>query len=106
MKSFTEYLNENKEIGFVVKVNGFIVNVIGLPSARAQELVIFEDNSIGEILTFDEDSIEVMVFSTATLKSRMKVSRTNLFLTIPVGDSLLGKSVNPFGEPLDPDQYI
>ncbi len=106
MKSFTEYLNEYKEIGFVLKVNGFIVFIVGLPSARVGELVIFEDNSIGEVMSFDGDYIEVMVFSRTALKSRTRVSRTDRFLTIPVGESLLGNVIDPFGASLNPDQYI
>ena len=106
MKAFTEYLNEYKEIGFVVKVNGFIVSIVGLPSVRVQELVIFEDNTIGEVLSFSSDGIEVMVFSISELKSRMRVSRTDHYLVIPVGEALLGKSIDPFGVPLNPDQYI
>lgn len=106
MKSFNEHLNEFKEIGFVFRVDGFIAYVIGLPSVKAQELVIFEDNSIGEVISFSGDSVQVMVFSKTNLRIRMKASRTNLFLTIPVGESLLGSAIDPFGVPLNPDSYI
>lgn len=106
MKSFNEYLTEHKEIGYVLKVNGFIVHIAGLPSVRVRELVVFEDNSIGEVLSFDGESIEVMVFSRVPLRARMRASRTDRTITIPVGDSLLGGTIDPFGLPLNSDQYI
>ncbi len=106
MKSFTDYLNEHREIGFVLRVNGIIAVVGGLPSVRVNELVIFEDNSVGEVLSFGADGIEVMVFSKTQLKVRMRVSRTDRSLTVSVGDSLLGASIDPFGAPLNAGQYL
>lgn len=106
MKSFNEYLTEHKEIGYILRVNGFIVHIAGLPSVRVGEIVIFEDNTIGEVLSFDTDNAEVMVFSRTPLRARMRVSRTDRSLTIPVGDSLLGMTINPFGAPLDSDKYV
>lgn len=106
MKSFNENLNEFNEVGFIYRMDGFIAYVIGLPSVKAQELVIFEDNSIGEVISFNGENVQVMVFSKATLRIRMRASRTNLFLTIPVGETLLGSCIDPFGVPLDPDSYI
>lgn len=106
MKTFNDYLTEHKEIGYILRVNGFIIYVAGLPSVRVGELVIFEDNNIGEVLSFNDDGIEVMVFSRAPLRARMRVTRTDRSLTIPVGESLLGMAVDPFGMPLNSDQYI
>mgnify|MGYP001579531491 CR=1 FL=1 len=106
MKSFTDYLNEHREIGFVSRVNGVIAYVAGLPSVRVRELVIFEDNSVGEVLSFDGDGIEVMVFSKTQLKAKMRVSRTDRSLTVSVGESLLGATIDPFGVPLNNDQYL
>jgi len=106
MNSFTQFLNEYKEIGYVWKVNGSVAYVVGLPSVRLNEVVIFEDDTLGEVLSFDSDSIEVMIFSKAPIKVRMRVSRTNRFLSMPVGDSLLGNAVDPFGRSLNPDKYI
>lgn len=106
MKAFNDYLADHKEIGYILRVNGFIVYIIGIPSVRVGELVIFEDNNIGEVLSFDGESVEVMVFSRVPLKARTRVSRTDRSLTIPVGESLLGMVIDPFGMPLNPDQYI
>lgn len=106
MKAFNDYLTEHKEIGYILRVNGFIVYVAGLPSVRVGELVVFEDNNFGEVLSFDGESIEVMVFLRTSLKARMRVSRTDQSLTIPVGESLLGMVIDPFGVPLDSDQYM
>lgn len=106
MKAFNDYLNEHKEIGYVLRVNGFIVYVAGLPTVRVGEVVIFEDNNIGEVISFNDESIEVMVFSRDPLKVRMRVSRTDRSLTIPVGESLLGMAIDPFGTPLNTDQYV
>lgn len=106
MKSFTDYLNEHREIGFVLRVNGIIAYVAGLPSVRVNELVIFEDNSVGEVLSFDGEGIEVMVFSKTQLKAKMRVSRTDRSLTVSVGDSLLGATIDPFGVPLNADKYL
>ncbi len=106
MKAFSEYLNEFKEIGFVLKINGFMVYAVGIPSVRVHELVIFEDNSIGEVMSFDGETIEIIVFSKNVLRSRMRVSRTDTFLTISAGESLLGLSIDPFGNPLNQTQYV
>ena len=106
IKSFTDHLNEHREIGFVLRVNGIIAVVGGLPSVRVNELVIFEDNSLGEVLSFGSDGIEVMVFSKTQLKAKMRVSRTDRSLTVAVGDSLLGASIDPFGVPLNAGQYL
>jgi F-type H+-transporting ATPase subunit alpha len=106
MKSFTDSLNEHREIGFVLRVNGVMAYVAGLPSVRVNELVIFEDNSVGEVLSIDGDGIEVMVFSKTQLKAKMRVSRTDRSLTIAVGESLLGATIDPFGQPLNADQYL
>lgn len=106
MRAFNDYLSEFKEIGFVMRVSDFIVFVAGLPSVRVGELVVFDDNSIGEVLSFDNELIEVMVFNKHEIKTRSKVTRTDRMLTMPVGDTLLGKIVDPFGLSLSEDEYV
>lgn len=106
MKTYNEYLNEFKEIGFVWKVNGVIASVVGLPSVRLNELVIFEDETVGEVISFNTESVEIMLFTSSSLKARTRVTRTDRFLAIPVGESLLGCSIDPLGRPLDSEHYI
>ena len=101
MKTFKEYLDESGEIGYIKKVVNVIAYVDGLPSAHPGELVVFEDGQIGQVTSLGQNIVEVLTFSKKTLKTGQKVTRTGRLITIPVGNELLGKVINPFGLSLD-----
>ena len=100
MKDFKFYLDSISEIGFVEKASNAIVHVRGLPKIKIDEIVMFETGKIGIVLSFTPNLIEVLVFSKEPIGHGTKVVRTNEFLKIPVGNELLGKTVDPLGNPM------
>ncbi len=100
MKDFNFYLNSISEIGFVEETSNPIVFVNGLPGVKPNEIVIFETGLKGVTLSFSASLIEILVFSKDPIPHGTKAVRTNEFLKIPVGIELLGKIIDPFGNPL------
>ena len=103
MKTFNEYLNESGEIGYVKKVIDVIVYADGLPSGHPGEVVVFEGGQLGQITSLKQDRVEILTFSKTNVKTGEKVTRTGRLITIPVGNELLGRIIDPFGVPLDSD---
>jgi F-type H+-transporting ATPase subunit alpha len=95
MNNFNYYLNKMGEIGYIEQINGSIVLVTGIPSAIADELVIFETGEIGQIFAMKKDLLEVLVFSKEPIKPGTKVARTGKNLEAPINDAMLGKIINP-----------
>src|SRR5215469_15571753 len=106
MKTFQNYLNTTEEIGFVEACNQSIVYASGLPNATLQEIVIFESGELGVILSMSRDQVEILLLSKSAVKAGMKVTRTGSKQEMPVGFELLGKAVNPFGQPLSASTTI
>lgn len=106
MKSFQHYLEATEEIGFVEACNQSIVYASGLPNATLQEIVMFETGELGVILSLSHDQVEILLFSKYSVKNGMRVTRTGVKQEIPVGFELLGKSINPFGQPLNASTTI
>lgn len=101
MKDFNYYLNVVGEIGYVEQTTSAIIYVNGLPNAKPSELVIFENDMLGQVLTLTRDLIEILVFYEDLPKPGMRVVRTNESLRLPVGSSLLGSIINPLGNSLE-----
>jgi len=100
MKDFKFYLDSVSEIGFVEEAANSIVYVSGLPQVKTNEIVIFENGIIGIVLSFTSDIIEILTLSKDPIKHGTRVVRTNEFLQVPVGTELLGKIIDPIGNPL------
>ncbi|HZE87416.1 MAG TPA: F0F1 ATP synthase subunit alpha [Methylomirabilota bacterium] len=100
MDNYKHYLDKYGEYGEVTQVNHPIVSVVGIPSAKLNEIVMFETGDTGQVIALHQDVANVLVFSQNKLKTKTKLSRTNNFVMIPVGNELLGKIINPFGQPL------
>lgn len=100
MKDFNYYLESTAEIGFVREASDPIVYVDGLPGVKPDEIVIFEGGLIGMVLSLTSELVEILVFSKDPIFQGTKVVRTNESLKIPVGTELLGKVIDPFGNPL------
>jgi F-type H+-transporting ATPase subunit alpha len=94
------YLDEIGEIGKVQKVNYPILQVDGLPRAFPQELVLFENGDIGQVTSTDPGYVSVLTFSQDPPKPGTRTVRTGEVVKIPVGEALLGKSLNPMGKSL------
>ncbi len=93
---------EARTVGRVEEVGDGIARVSGLPDCAVNELLEFEDGSIGLALNLDEDRIGAVVLGDADgIEETQTVKATGRILSIPVGDSLLGRVINGLGEPID-----
>ncbi|TYP65025.1 F0F1 ATP synthase subunit alpha [Stutzerimonas stutzeri] len=98
---------EAGEVGRVEQVGDGIAQVSGLPGARLNELLRFDDAGFGFVLTLDAESIGVVLLDEAsTIAAGSRVYGTGEVLQVPVGPELLGRVVDPLGRPLDRDEPI
>jgi F-type H+-transporting ATPase subunit alpha len=90
------------DVGRVLEVGDGIARVYGLSNAMAAELVEFEGGIFGQVLNLEESSIGVAIFGDyLQIKEGMQVRGTGRVLEVPVGPALVGRVVNPLGQPLD-----
>ncbi|MGO8890720.1 MAG: F0F1 ATP synthase subunit alpha [Streptosporangiaceae bacterium] len=91
-----------EEVGTVTECGDGIARVEGLPSAMANELLEFENGVRGLALNLDVREIGVVILGEFNeIEEGQQVRRTGEILSVPVGDSFLGRVVGPLGEPLD-----
>jgi F-type H+/Na+-transporting ATPase subunit alpha len=91
-----------EEVGTVTECGDGIARVEGLPSAMANELLEFENGIRGLALNLDVREIGVVILGEFNeIEEGQQVRRTGEILSVPVGDSFLGRVVGPLGEPLD-----
>ncbi|MDJ0768809.1 MAG: F0F1 ATP synthase subunit alpha [Ilumatobacter sp.] len=93
---------EARTVGRVAEVGDGIARVSGLPGAAVNELLEFEDGSVGLALNLDEESIGAVVLGdTSAIEEGQTVKASGRILSVPVGDGVLGRVVNALGEPVD-----
>ncbi|GGY47579.1 F0F1 ATP synthase subunit alpha [Parvularcula lutaonensis] len=93
---------EVSEIGQVLSVGDGIARVYGLDNVRAGEMVEFEGGVKGMALNLEEDNVGVVIFGSDTgIREGQTVKRTEAIVDVPVGKGLLGRVVDPLGNPLD-----
>jgi F-type H+-transporting ATPase subunit alpha len=91
-----------EEVGVVSETGDGIARVEGLPSAMANELIEFEDGTLGIALDLDVRDIGVVILGDASnIEEGQEARRTGDILSVPVGDAYLGRVVNPLGSPID-----
>jgi F-type H+-transporting ATPase subunit alpha len=91
-----------EQVGRVVEVGDGIARVSGLPSAKVNELLEFEDGTLGLAMNLDEETIGAVVLgSVDNIEEEQIVRATGRILSMPVGDALLGRVVNALGVPID-----
>ncbi|MGZ4452239.1 MAG: F0F1 ATP synthase subunit alpha [Nocardioides sp.] len=91
-----------EEVGTVAQAADGIARVTGLPSAMANELLEFEDGTLGIALNLDTREIGVVVLGDFDkIEEGQTVRRTGEILSVPVGDNFLGRVVDPLGNPID-----
>ena len=101
LEGFTPAL-EQSTVGRVLEVGDGIARVSGLPDAAVNEMLRFANGAIGLALNLDETSIGAVVLGNVEgIEEGQPVQATGDILSIPVGDGLLGRVVNPLGEPVD-----
>ena len=91
-----------QEVGYVATAGDGIAHVTGLPGCMANELLTFEDGTLGLAFNLDAREIGVVILGDfAGIEEGQEVRRTGEVLSVPVGDGYLGRTVNPLGEPID-----
>jgi F-type H+/Na+-transporting ATPase subunit alpha len=91
-----------EEVGVVIEAGDGIARVEGLPSTMAQELLEFEDGTLGVAQNLDVREIGVVVLGEfAGIEEGQQVKRTGRVLSVPVGDAFLGRVVNALAQPID-----
>jgi F-type H+-transporting ATPase subunit alpha len=90
------------EVGRVLEVGDGIARIYGLSNAMAGEQVEFTNGQFGQVLNLEETSVGVVIFGDyLDIKEGDEVRRTGELLSIPCGDELIGRVVDPLGRPLD-----
>ncbi len=95
---------EVSNIGSVLEVGDGIARIYGLRNVMSNELVEFEDGkgTLGITLNLEEDNVGVVILGEYThIKEGMTVKTTGRIASVPVGDALIGRIVNPTGRPID-----
>ena len=103
MKDFTAYLNEIGEVGEIVKVVQMMAWVEGLPGVRLGERVVLETGQEGEVTSLAADLAEVLIVAAQMPKVGVRVARTGEKLKVPVGEAILGKTVDGMGRVIGGD---
>jgi F-type H+-transporting ATPase subunit alpha len=90
------------DVGTVLQVGDGIARIYGLSKVMASELIEFPGNTYGMVLNLEEDNIGSVIFGESShIKEGDTVKRTKRLASMPVGDQMLGRVINPLGEPLD-----
>src|SRR3954466_3374187 len=90
------------DVGTVLEVGDGIARIYGLKNAMAGELLEFQNGAMGQVFNLEEDSIGSVVFGDYLgIKEGDTVKTTGRLLEVPVGDAVVGRVVNPLGQPLD-----
>ncbi|PZD97785.1 F0F1 ATP synthase subunit alpha [Paenibacillus sambharensis] len=90
------------EVGTVIQVSDGIARVHGLENAMSGELLEFSNGVVGMALNLEESNVGVVILGPYTdIREGDEVKRTGRIMEVPVGEALLGRVVNPLGQPLD-----
>lgn len=93
---------ETSETGTVVLVGDGIARASGLDQCMAGELIEFPNGSYGMAQNLEEDTVSIVILGTDQgIKEGDQVKRTGRVVSVPVGESLIGRVVNALGEPID-----
>ena len=102
VRDYTPETASREEVGTVVTSGDGIARVEGLPSAMANELLEFENGTLGIALNLDVREIGVAVMGESLgIEEGQVVKRTGDILSVPVGDGYLGRTVDALGNPID-----
>ena len=91
-----------EEVGKVLQVSDGVVRIFGLSNAEAGELLQFDSGEIAVVMNLEEDNVgAVLLGATDSVQEGDNVKRTKRIASIPMGESMLGRVVNPLGQPID-----
>ena len=90
------------EVSSIISISSGTAEVAGLSKVKMNELLLFRGNTVGMVQSLHKDRVGVVFLTNADhLKAGDRAKRTNRVLDVPVGDGLLGRVINPLGQPLD-----
>lgn len=89
------------EVGFVKSIRNFLVYLDGLPTVRVNDIVVNEAGARGWISALLPDRVEMLLLDDSNIIPGQKFEQTGLKLTVPVGNFLQGRAINPLGIPID-----
>ena len=102
MESYRPADVATEEVGHVIETADGIAHVEGLPGTMANELLRFEDGTLGLAMNLDQREIGAVVLGDfGGIEEGQVVHRTGEVLSVPVGDGYLGRTVDPLGRPID-----
>lgn len=90
-----------QEIGYANSINQYLVWVNGLPNVKINELVVSEQKAHGLVTAIKDDLVEVLMLDDVKIKPQETFKRTLRQLTVSIGSHLLGRTINPLGQPID-----
>jgi len=91
-----------KEVGEVIEVGDGVARVSGLENVMSSELVELQNDVFGMALNLEEDNVGLVLFGdTRHVKEGDIAKRTGRVVEVPVGEEMLGRVVNPLGQPID-----
>lgn len=102
MSIFKNNLETFGEYGVVEAVYHPVVVVSGLPNVFPKEIVVFENDVRGQVLTLSRDMAEILLFSHYPVRVGQKLTRTGKPMKIPLGNYMVGQILDPLGRPLLP----
>lgn len=90
------------EVGTVLQVSDGVARIYGLRHAEANELLEFENGTMAIVMNLEEDNVGCVLLGSSTgIKEGMTVKRTKRISSILVNDNMLGRVINPLGQPID-----
>lgn len=102
VESYKPSQTPTQEVGYVATAGDGIAHVTGLPGCMANELLTFENGTLGLAFNLDAREIGVVILGDfAGIEEGQEVRRTGEVLSVPVGDGYLGRTVDPLGNPID-----
>lgn len=91
-----------RRVGYITTLADGVAKASGLPGAKYLEQVAFSNGVMGVVVNLEEEEVGIMVLGDfLTLKEGDEVKSTGTLLSIPVGEALLGRVINPLGMPID-----
>lgn len=89
-------------VGTVLDVGDGIARISGLGTVQSQEMVAFEDGTIGVVLNLEEDTVGAMILgANEGIKQGQTVTATGKILEVPVGEGIVGRVINALGQAID-----
>jgi F-type H+/Na+-transporting ATPase subunit alpha len=93
---------EMESVGTVLQIGDGIARIWGLQDVQMSELIQFPNDVVGLVLNLEEDNVGAAIFGESSLiHEGDTVKRTGRVASVPVGDALIGRVVNPLGQPID-----